>query len=82
MFGPLLLLGLLSSLANAVIYTSPADLPSTEYDFIVVGGGTAGSVIANRLSEVASVKVLVIESGGKYGVFTSPYPLISLTCPP
>ncbi|KAI1258648.1 hypothetical protein F5Y18DRAFT_434088 [Xylariaceae sp. FL1019] len=33
------------------------------YDYVVVGGGTSGLVVANRLTEDAGVRVLVIEAG-------------------
>jgi choline dehydrogenase-like flavoprotein len=52
----------------ATLYSNSFGVPglNATYDYIVIGGGTAGLTIAARLAEDSNVSVAVIEAGGFY----------------
>ncbi|CAI7611892.1 unnamed protein product [Penicillium glandicola] len=60
----------LALLPLAVAVPHASHHSDSTYDYIVVGGGTSGLVIANRLSEQKNTSVLVIEAGGS--VYNNP----------
>lgn len=52
-----------SILASRSISSDPASFAASSYDYIVVGGGTAGLTLAARLSQSGQYTVGVLEAG-------------------
>lgn len=63
-------------LASAVPIEDREKRQNAEFDYVIVGGGTAGLTLANRLSTDPNTQVAVIEAGTFYQIAN---PLLSST---
>ncbi|XP_025016637.1 glucose dehydrogenase [FAD, quinone]-like [Tetranychus urticae] len=51
-------------------YSQNTENGREEFDYIIIGGGTAGAVVASRLSENPALSILVLEAGGSESFIT------------
>jgi choline dehydrogenase len=58
-----------------MVTTSAATDDQGHWDFIVIGAGSAGSVVAARLSEIGSKRILLLEAGPKDSVLLKAFGL-------
>ncbi|KAF5327464.1 hypothetical protein D9619_004054 [Psilocybe cf. subviscida] len=77
------LASVLAAPSLAVTLTQPTQLSTNSYDYIIVGAGTAGLALANRLTEDPKVSVLVLEAGiSDEGVVPMQAPFLGPTLSP
>ena len=69
-------------LSSGSLIGSSFGVPGNQtFDYVIIGGGTAGLALANRLTENPSFSVAVIEAGGFYELDNGNLSQVPLTVP-